>query len=122
MTAAQYESLLAISDAIHPLFALALIVGHETGHRIGAVRLLRWADLDLERQLVRRRGENDKIGYEHETWLTPTAIQALQTARRSQAVISEMGISSAGGRCQADVAALAPRVVGAGADTGQAAD
>lgn len=61
MTAAQYESLLAISDAIHPLFALALIVGHETGHRIGAVRLLRWADLDLERQLVRRRGETRSV-------------------------------------------------------------
>jgi integrase len=32
---------------------------------------------------------NDKIGYEHETWLTTTAVEALQTARRSQAVISE---------------------------------
>ena len=87
--ASQYEALLAASDAIHPLFGLALIVVHETGHRIGAVRLLRWADIDLERQLVRWRAENDKIGYEHETWLTPAAVEALQTARRSQALISE---------------------------------
>jgi integrase len=89
VTASEYESLLAASDTIHPLFRLTLIVVHETGHRIGAVRLLRWADIDLERQLVRWRGENDKIGYEHETWLTVAAVEALQNARRSQAVISE---------------------------------
>lgn len=53
VNASQYEALLAASREIHPLFGLALIVVHETGHRIGAVRLLRWADIDLERQLVR---------------------------------------------------------------------
>ena len=37
---------------------------------------------------MRWRAENDKIGYEHETWLTP-AVEALQAARRSQLVISE---------------------------------
>jgi integrase len=89
VTALQYEALLVASEAIHPSFRLVLIVVHETGHRIGAVRMLRWADLDLERQLVRWRSENDKVGYEHETWLTPTAIEALQAARRSQLVISE---------------------------------
>jgi integrase len=89
VNASQYEALLAASHEIHSLFWLALIVVHETGHRIGAVRLLRWADVDLERQLVRWRGENDKIGYEHETWLTPGAVEALQNTRRSQAVISE---------------------------------
>jgi integrase len=78
-----------VSDTVHPLFRLALTVVHETGHRIGAVRLLRWADIDLERQFVRWRAENDKIGYEHETWITTTAVEALQVARRSQAVISE---------------------------------
>ena len=33
--------------------------------------------------------ENDKIGYEHETWLTPAAVEALQITRRAQPVISE---------------------------------
>ena len=89
VTASEYEALLAVSAAIHPLFSLALIVVHETGHRIGAVRLLHGADLDVDRQLVQWRGENDKIGYEHETWLTAAAVEALQAARRSQAVISE---------------------------------
>lgn len=78
VNASQYEALLAAGQEIHALFGLALIVVHETGHRIGAVRLLRWTDIDLERQLVRWRGENDKIGYEHETWLTPAAVEALQ--------------------------------------------
>ena len=89
VTGSEYEALLAASEPIHPLFRLALIVVHETGHRIGAVRLLRWADIDLEQQLVRWRAENDKIGYVHETWLTTTAVEALQTARRLQPVISE---------------------------------
>ncbi len=82
VTASEYEALLAVSDTIHPLFRLALIIVHETGHRIGAVRLLRWTDIDFEHQVVRWRGENDKIGYEHETWLTPGAVEALQAARR----------------------------------------
>ena len=89
VTASEYEALLVLSDTIHPLFRQALIVVHETGHRIGAVRLLRWADIDLDRQLVQWRGENDKIGYEHETWLSAAAVEALQGARRSQALISE---------------------------------
>jgi integrase len=45
--------------------------------------------LILSIQLLRWRSENDKIGYENETWLTPTAVEALQAARRSQPVISE---------------------------------
>ena len=89
VTAPQYEALLAASNQIHPLFRLALVLVHETGHRIGAVRQLRWIDIDLEREVVRWRGENDKIGYEHETWLTPAAVEALKAARRSQSVISE---------------------------------
>jgi integrase len=89
VNAPQYEALLAASQEIHALFGLALIVVHETGHRIGAVRLLRWADIDLERQLVQWRAENDKIGYEHETWLTPAAVEVLQITRRSQALSSE---------------------------------
>ena len=94
VTASQYEALLAAGVQIHPLFRLTLILAHETGHRIGAVRQVRWADIDLERQLIRWRGENDKIGYEHETSLTPDAIQALKAARRAQAVISEWVLPS----------------------------
>jgi integrase len=89
VTAPQYEALLGISEQVHHLFRTALILTHETGHRVGAVRHLRWEDLDLEHQLVRWRGEHDKQGYEHETWLTPAAIEALRVARRSRSVISK---------------------------------
>ncbi|HTK42520.1 MAG TPA: hypothetical protein VL287_13095, partial [Gemmatimonadales bacterium] len=40
------------------------------------------------------RGEHDKQRYEHETWLTPAAIEALRAARRSQSVISEWVLPS----------------------------
>src|SRR5262249_8883679 len=94
LTASQYEALLGVSEHVHQLFRTALILAHETGHRVGAVRHLRWQDLDLERQLVQWRGEHDKQGYEHETWLTPAALEALREARRSQGVISEWVLPS----------------------------
>jgi hypothetical protein len=56
----QYTALLAGMSDLHPLF-LALELAHETGHRIGVIRLLRWSDVDTARRLVRWRGENDKI-------------------------------------------------------------
>jgi integrase len=94
LTARQYEALLGVSEQVHQLFRTALILTHETGHRVGAVRHLRWEDLDFERQLIRWRGEHDKQGYEHETWLTPAAIEALRAAGRSQGVISEWVLPS----------------------------
>lgn len=74
---------------MHPLFRLALILANETGHRIGAVRLLRWEDVRLDEQVVRWRAENDKIGYAQETWLTATAVEALRLARRALFVVNE---------------------------------
>ena len=89
LTASQYECLLAASGSISPLFRLALIVTHETGHRIGAVRLLRWSDIDLQQGTVRWRAEHDKIGYEHTTPLTKAAIKALQQVRREYSAIGD---------------------------------
>jgi integrase len=89
VTASQYDALLVASDQVHPLFSLALILVHETGHRIGAVRQLRWTDIDIEREIIQWRAENDKIGYQHETWLTPAALKAVEAARRSQSAIGE---------------------------------
>ena len=39
-------------------------------------------DVDLERKVVRWRGEHDKTGFEHETILTDAAVEALWEARR----------------------------------------
>ena len=71
---------------------LALILAHETGHRVGAIRKLRWSDIDLERQVVRWRAEDDKIGFEHVTSLSQYAVEALDRARREAPAIDEVWV------------------------------
>lgn len=82
LTAAEYDAMLAGAGAVHPVFRTALILAHETGHRRGALRLLRWEDVELERGWVRWRAESDKTGFEHATALTEAALAALREARR----------------------------------------
>jgi len=84
-----YQALLKASGEIGPQFELALILAHETGHRIGSIRLLRWSDVDWEKSTIRWRGENDKIGFEHVTPLTPAAKEALSRARKVQGAIGD---------------------------------
>ncbi len=40
---------------------LALILANETGHRLGALRHLRWSDVDLDAGRIRWRAKHDKI-------------------------------------------------------------
>jgi integrase len=47
---------------------LALILAEATGRRLGAIRQLRWDDVDLNRGTVRWRAETDKKGKE---WVIP---------------------------------------------------
>jgi integrase len=89
LTDAQYRKLVAVSARVSPLFGLALTLAHETGHRIGAIRLLRWSDVLLDQRKIRWRGEQDKIGLEQEVEASPTALQALREARRDRAAIAE---------------------------------
>lgn len=77
-----YAKLHEVANQVVPQFGLALVLAYETGHRIGAIRHLRWSDIDLERDIIRWRGENDKIGLEHETPMTAPLRDALQEARR----------------------------------------
>jgi integrase len=65
------------------------VLAHETGHRIGAIRQLRWSDSDLEKATVRWRAENDKIGFEHVTPLTTEAVTALKAARKASPSIGD---------------------------------
>lgn len=78
----QYRALLTVAPTISPLFEVALVLARETGHRIGAVRQLRWSDVDLEAGRITWRARTDKIGFEHATPLTPEAAEVL---RREQA-------------------------------------
>lgn len=85
----QYEALRAIAREVSPLFDLALVLAHETGHRIGAIRQLRWSDIDLQERTVRWRGELDKIGAEHVTPLTAPASEFLEQLRRCSPAIGD---------------------------------
>ena len=91
LTEDEYRALLEVSGRIGWRFHFALVLAHETGHRIGAIRKLRWADIDFEDATIRWRAENEKTGYEHITPVTAEALAALEVARdrnpRTQGVL-----------------------------------
>jgi integrase len=88
----QYVSLQAVAGQVGARFELALALAHETGHRVSAIRLLRWSDIDLEKGRVRWRAENDKIGFEHTTALSEDALAVLSKERRAKPFIGDRWI------------------------------
>ena len=82
LTEEEYRVLLHVSLEMDWRFHVALVLVHETGHRIGAIRQLRWSDVDLECGVVRWRAEHDKSGYEHRTPVTAEAVAVLEEARQ----------------------------------------
>ena len=81
LTEQEYQALLRVSHEVDWRFHLALVLAHETGHRIGAIRKLRWSDIDSEGEAVRWRAKHEKTGYEHTTPVTDEALAALEEAR-----------------------------------------
>jgi len=45
-TSGQYLELLEVAPGVDWRFYVALVLAHETGHRIGSIRRLRWSDVD----------------------------------------------------------------------------
>lgn len=91
---AGYQARLAIADEIGPgpaptRFHVMLVLAHETGHRRGAISRLRANDLDLDGGRVRWRGARDKIGLDHVTPLSPTAVALLRARMAAAPVIGE---------------------------------
>jgi integrase len=87
LTAEQYGALRKVAAGISVLFDLALVLAHESGHRIGAIRRLRWSDINLEQATIRWDARSDKLGVEHTTPLTAQAVAALSRERvRTQAI------------------------------------
>ena len=82
LTEDEYRALLGVSRQVGWRFHVALVLAHETGHRIGAIRKLRWSDIDFEGKTILWRAEHEKTGYEHTTPLTAEALAALEDARR----------------------------------------
>ena len=95
LTQAEYEALLRVAGGVNWRFRVTLVLAHETGHRIGAIRRLRWSDIDLDARTIRWRGEHEKTGYEHVTPLTDEALAALAEARRRNPGIGDAPVMPA---------------------------
>lgn len=89
LTQERYQAMLGVAEEVDWRFAVALVLARETGHRIGAVRCLRWSDVDLCSAEVCWRGEHDKIGLEHHTPLSPEALSALERARKANPAVGD---------------------------------
>ena len=82
-----YELLLAIAPRVDWRFHVALVLVHETGHRIQSVRCLRWRDVDFHKDLIAWPAEYDK---QRKGYLTPLSVAArkiLLAVRSEQAAI-----------------------------------
>ena len=82
LSQAEYDAMLQVSADIDWRFRVALVLAHETGHRIGAIRQLRWSDIDNEAGVIRWRAEHEKTGFEHRTPVTAEALGVLEEARK----------------------------------------
>jgi len=76
----EYRALLKVSRRVDWRFHVALVLAHETGHRIGAIRQLRWSDIDIDGRTIRWRAEHEKTGYEHRTPVTDEVIAVIDEA------------------------------------------
>ena len=81
LTDDEYTALRAVAVDVDWRFYVALVIAHETGHRIGAISELRWSDIDLDGEEITWRAENEKTGYRHQTPMTRAASEALEFAR-----------------------------------------
>jgi integrase len=81
LTQDEYETLLTGARALGWRYELMLVLAHETGHRVGAIRQLRWSDVDVKECRINWPQHSDKIGMAHTTPLTPAAFAVLEKAR-----------------------------------------
>ena len=89
VTDKEYRALLKVSRQVGWRFHAALVLAHETGHRIGAIRKLRWSDIDFDGATIRWRSEHEKTGYEHRTPLSAQALAVLKQAWRRSCGIGD---------------------------------
>lgn len=83
LTSEQYAALLQVGDRVSPYMRPLFVLAHETGHRIGSIRQLRWSDVDFDARTVTWRAESDKERRAHVTPLTEEALRALNEHRRA---------------------------------------
>jgi integrase len=90
ITDEEYSALLTISKEFDWRFHVALVLAHETGHRIGAIRKLTWSDVDLTSETIRWRAEHDKKGYEHVTPMSSEARAVLEFAKEGSPGVDDL--------------------------------
>ncbi len=86
LSADDYTAMLNVAATVSPFCKLALVLARETGHRIGAIRQLRWSDIDLDRNAIHWAKQSDRICMQHETPMSEAAHAALQAAREQKAI------------------------------------
>jgi integrase len=89
MTEEQYQALLSVIGGVNWRAELALVLANETGHRISAIRQLRWSDVDLKTGRIHWRAAHDKSGFDHVTPMLQELAEALVQARRQAATIGD---------------------------------
>jgi integrase len=89
LTDDEYDALLSVAKDVDWRFYVALVLAHETGHRIGAIRQLRWCDVDLDSEAIHWPPDTSKTGYAHTTPLTEPAVRVLEFARSKRPAIGE---------------------------------
>ena len=89
LTSEEYQSLLEVADQVDWRFKVALVLTHETGHRIGAIRQLRWSDINFEDGAIRWRASTEKTGYEHVTPMSDQARAVLRLAQKKSPGIGD---------------------------------
>lgn len=87
LTDGEYGRLVLAASKVDWRFRVALILAHETGHRVGAIRQLQWSHIELEGARVRWRSEADKIQFDHATPLSKAALGALELAQQHRPAI-----------------------------------
>jgi integrase len=92
LTEGQYQALLEAARQLDWRFSLALVLANETGHRLSAIRHLRWSDIDLERDRITWRATHDKIRFAHVTPMSPALHAALVAAQKQAAAIGDAWI------------------------------
>ena len=88
ITAEQFAALQLVAAEVSPAAECFVWLAWYTGHRAGAIRQLRWADVDLEAKMLRWRAETDKVGFEHRTPMHTDLVQVLE---REQSRVSGVG-------------------------------
>lgn len=89
LTEERYRKMLNVAGEVDWRFKLALVLANETGHRVRAIRRLRWSDVALGDELITWRAREDKTGYEHVTPMTSEASRALRDARAHRPAVGD---------------------------------